>query len=76
MKCTLVIPSNELTIRDYTIIEDEGIGAVLASYPEIKRAYKNDEEFVGNKMMVITSLDLQPILKFLSRTELPVRIIR
>jgi hypothetical protein len=76
MRCNLIVQINEVTIRDYTLIEDEGIGNLVAGlYPELKMSYEDDEETPGRHMIVITGPDLKSILKFLDFSEIPVKII-
>ena len=75
MKCNLIVDTNELTVRDYTIIEDEGIGNLLALYPHISMTYEDDEKSPGGNMIVITAPDLKSIFKFLDFAEIQVKII-
>lgn len=80
MKCNLIVQTNELTVRDYTIVEDEGMGNLLAGAagmgnPGLVLSYEGDEENPGKNMIIIAAQDLPSILKFLDFAELPVRIL-
>lgn len=75
MKCNLIIQINEVTIRNYTIIEDEGIGNLVSLYPELKMSYEDDEEMAGKYVIIISAPEAKPLLKFLDFAELPVRIL-
>lgn len=75
MKCNLILQINEVTIRNYTIIEDEGIGNLVTHYPELKMSYEDDEEMPGMHVIVISAPDPKPLLKFLDFSELSVRIL-
>lgn len=75
MKCNLIVQTKEVTIRDYSIVEDEGIGNLAAGHPELNMSYEDDEKTPGKNVIVITAPDLNSILKFLDFAELPVKII-
>lgn len=75
MRCNLIVEINELTVRDYTLVEDEGLSGLVPGSPGVSRSYEDDEESPGKNMMVIKGIDLNAILKFLSFAEIPVRII-
>ena len=75
MRCNLIIQINEVTIRDYTVIEDEGIGGLLTNYPEITLRYEDDDKTPGRTMMVLAAPDLSCLFQFLDFSEIPVRIL-
>ena len=80
MKCNLITQINEVTIRNYSLIEDEGLNALVAGSagmgnPGLTLFYEDDEENLGQHMIVITAPDMDGILKFLDFAEVPVRIL-
>jgi hypothetical protein len=75
MKCNLIIEINELTVRDYTIIEDQGLIDIASESKGISFSYEEDEECPGKHVLVIKGNDLKAILKFLSFVEIHVKII-
>lgn len=76
MKCNLIVEINEITIRDFTLIEDEGIICLLASqYPNLSFEYEDDEEKPGKYILVIKGATLEALFKFLSFSEIPVKVI-
>lgn len=71
---------NEVAIRDYTLLEDEGLNSLVAGSeqlgnPGLSLKYEEDEENPGRHMIIIAALDLPSILKFLDFAELPVKIL-
>lgn len=75
MKCNLIVELNELTVRDYTIVEDEGIIGLLGNRPEISFSYEDDEEIDGKHVLVLKAAKLKDMLRFLSFSEIRVKII-
>jgi len=80
MKANLIVQTNEVTIRDYTLIEDEGFGNLVSgseaiSIAGIKMEYEDDEDNPGKNMIVITAPDLPSIFKFLDFAGIPVHIL-
>lgn len=79
MRANLIVSINEITIRDYTIIEDEGLGELAAAthlgWSGITLTYERDEESPKKNMILITGPDLPTLFKFLDFIELPVKII-
>jgi hypothetical protein len=75
MKANLLIQINEITVRDYTLIEDEGIGASLSNYPNLSSVYEDDGERPGKHMIVIRGKTLEDLFKYLDFVELPVWIM-
>ena len=68
MKCKLIVQINEVVIRDYTLIEDEGIGNLVddaegMGNPGLVRSYEDDEENLGKYIIVIAAPDLESILR-------------
>lgn len=72
MKANLIIEINEITLRDYSLIEEEGILSVLHAYPDIRFVYEEDDD---DRVFVLKASVLAPLLKFLSFTAIPVTII-
>lgn len=77
MRCNLIVDTNEVTIRDYTLIEDAGIGNHIGAdfLPVVSFKYEDDEESLGKQMIVVKAQVLSELLKWLSFVELPVKII-
>lgn len=75
MTCNLIVSTNEVTIRGYTLIEDSGILAHIDFLPGISFKYEDDEERPGKQMIVIKGGNLEALLKWLAFVELPVKII-
>jgi hypothetical protein len=75
MKCNLIIELNELTVRDYSIIEEEGILASMNNYAQLSFSYEEDEESASKYVLIIKGPVLTPLLSFISFIELPVIII-
>lgn len=77
MKCNLIIQTNEVTIRDYTLIEDSGIMSHVGVdiLPGISSSYEEDEENSENQMIVIKGETLETLFKWLDFLALPVRIM-
>jgi hypothetical protein len=83
MKAKLITQSNELVVRNYSLIEDEGLAAVVAGSdgmgnPGITMAYEDDEGNEGNEgkdMIVITATSLPSILKFVDFIGVEVKIL-
>lgn len=76
MKCNLIPQTNEITIRQYTLIEDEGITSLVSSRPMLSMKYEDDEENPGRHMIVIAGSSLQALMGFLSFVELPWKLIQ
>lgn len=77
MKCNLIVSTNEVTIRDYTLIEDSGILAHININfsPGISFGYEDDEERPGKQMIVIKGGNLEALLKWLAFVELRVKVV-
>lgn len=80
MKANLITQLNQVTIRDYSLLEDEGICSLVAGSmglgnSRIIMIYEDDEENPGRHMIVIAAPDHEAILKFLDFAEIPVRIL-
>lgn len=80
MKANLIVSINEVTIRGYSLIEDEGINNLVAGsasmgYPGITMTYEDDEENPGKHMIVIAAPDQTSIFKFLDLAEIAVNIL-
>lgn len=75
MRCNLILKTNEVTVRDYTLIEDEGLISLVSSRIGLSFKYEDDEDKVGGHMIVIKGNTLDALFEFLSFTELVVRII-
>lgn len=72
MKANLIIEINELALRGLTLIEEEGIMNVLSQRKTLSFSYEEEEE---GKLLIIKSFALNPLLEFLSFTEIVVKII-
>jgi len=75
MRCNLIVELNEVTIRDYTLIEDSGIVAHIDFLPGISFQYEDDKEKPGTRIIVVKGESLKAILHWLSFVELQVKII-
>ena len=80
MKANLITHINEVTMRDYTIIEEEGLntlvrGSAAMGNPGLTLSYKDDEENPGKHMIVIAAPDLAGIFKFMDQAEIAVYIL-
>lgn len=75
MNCNLVVESKEITIRGYTLVEDEGLIALIGSRPELTFEYEGDQESPGRHMLVVKGDRLESLLNFLSFSEILVKII-
>lgn len=75
MKCNLIVQINEVTIKDYTLIEDEGIIHLVERYPALKMTYEDDEEVPGRYVIVLAAPDLESLFEFLDFAEIPVKIL-
>ena len=66
MKCNLIVEINELTVRDYTIVEEEGILSLLAAewFADLSFSYEGEDE--PEWVLVIKAQDLGSLLRFLS----------
>lgn len=74
MNCNLIVEINEITVRNYSLIEEEGLISHIGSRPGISFEYEKDEETAG-RVLVIKGESLDALLEFLSFTELKVKII-
>lgn len=75
MKCNLIVEINEITIRDYTLIEDEGLISIVGSRPDLSFSYEDDEEKPDKHILVIKGNSLQALFSFLSFAEIAVNVI-
>lgn len=77
MKANLIVSILEVTIREYSLIEDEGLGNLMGSdsTPNVSLAYEDDEEKPSKHVIVITGKTLEDLFRFLDFTEIPVKII-
>lgn len=75
MKCNLIVSINEVTVRDYTLIEDEGLQALASSRAGVSLTYEEDEEKANKHVIVIKAITFDLLLQFLSFIELPVNVI-
>ena len=75
MRCNLIVELNEVTIRDYSLIEDSGILAHIDFMSGISFEYEDDEEQPGKHVIVIKGKSLEAILRWLAFVELQVKII-
>lgn len=77
MRCNLIAAINEVTIRDYTLIEDAGLRdhCGVDFLPGISFEYEEDEEEPGKHMIVVRGQTLEALFKWLSFVELQVKII-
>lgn len=75
MKCNLIVGLNEVTIRDYTLIEDEGLQTLVSTRGNIRLTYEDDEERPNYYVITISAPDQSTLFSFLSFIELPVKII-
>lgn len=80
MTSKLIVQINEVLIRDYSLIEDEGLNALVAGADNLgitglALSYEDDEEEnEGKSTIIIAAPDLPSILKFLHFIDLPVEI--
>lgn len=72
MKANLIVEINEITVRDCSLIEDEGLISLLSLRPELSFSYEDEND---SNILVIKGPTLISILQFLSFIELPVKII-
>lgn len=75
MLANLILQLNEVTIRDYSLIEDEGLQALVSSREGLSITYEDDEERPGQHIIVIKAPDLKRLFSFLDFIGLPVKII-
>lgn len=80
MKANLITQLNQVTIRDYSLLEDEGICSLVAGStgmgnPGIIMTYEDDEENPGKHIIIVTAPSLGGILEFLDQTDIPVKIL-
>jgi hypothetical protein len=77
MKANLIVSINELTIKDYSLLEDEGLGNLMGSdvTPNVSMAYEDDRESPGKHMIVIKGKSLEDLFKFLDFTDIVVKIV-
>lgn len=75
MKSNLIMELNEITVRDYSLIEDEGLISLVAGHPGLSLSYEDDEEKPNRHVIVIKGPTLDSLFKFLHATDLPVCII-
>lgn len=75
MRCNLIVEALEITIRHYSLIEDEGLISLVGSRSGLSFLYEDDEEEPGRHVLVIKGNSFGALLEFLSFTELIVKII-
>jgi len=75
MKAKLIVQNSEVVIRGYSLIEEEGIRAVLSNYPKLSSEYEEDEENQGRHMLVVRAQEIQDLFKFFEFIEIPLHII-
>ncbi|HET6255884.1 MAG TPA: hypothetical protein VFE32_17535 [Puia sp.] len=80
MKANYVTQTNEVTIRDYSLLEDEGVGNLVEAaegmgWIGVTSEYEDDELSPGKHMIVITAVDQLSLFRFLEHAEIPVYII-
>lgn len=78
MKCNLVVKTNEITIRDYSLIEDEGLIHLASSQPGVKMEYEIDEEKPADRvvhMIVIKGETIEHLFKFIAFVDIAVFVI-
>lgn len=75
MKCNLFVEINEITIRHYSLIEDEGLISLVGCRSGLSFLYEDDEEEPGRQVLVIKGDSIAALFEFLSFTELAVKII-
>ena len=80
MKAKLNTKTFEIVIDDYSIVEDEGLCRLVDAgenlgYPELSLRYDDKEDAPGKYTIVIDSKSLPSLLKFLSFSEIRVKII-
>ena len=80
MKANLITQLNQVTIRDYSLLEDEGICSIVTGSADmgnsgITMTYEDDEENPGKHMIIVTAPDLTGILTFLDQAEIGVKIL-
>lgn len=75
MLANLILQLNEVTIRDYSLIEDEGLQTLVSAREHLSITYEDDEESPGRHIIVIKAPDLKSLLSFLDFTGLPVKIL-
>ncbi len=74
MKANLIIELNQITVRGYSLIEEEGLIALLSAHKSLTFTYEDNEEGKG-QVFVIDAPSLHFIFNFLHASELPVTII-
>lgn len=75
MRCNLIVETNEIAVRDYSIAEDEGLIVLVSRWPYLSFSYEDDEENRGKHIFIIKGRRLESVLDFLSFSEIPVKII-
>lgn len=75
MRCNLIIEINEITVRDYTIVEEEGLIDLTGNRPDISFEYEDDEEKPGKHILVIKGKTLKALFSYADFAEIPVKII-
>lgn len=77
MKANLIVAINELNIREYSLIEDEGLGNLMGSdvTPNVSMTYEDDEENPGKHIIVIKGNTLEDLFRFLDFTDILVKIV-
>ena len=80
MKCKLIVQINEVIIRDYSLIEDEGLNSLVSGSkgmgnPGLTLTYEDEEETPGRYVIVIKALNLTSLLEFLDFAEIQVKIL-
>jgi hypothetical protein len=77
MKANLIVKTCEVTIRDYSLLEDEGIGNIVNGNQEwgLSHTYEEDPESSTGHAIVIRGQSLERILDFLDFSEIRVMVI-
>lgn len=75
MKCNLIIETNEITIRDYSLIEDEGLISIIGSRPALSFSYEDDEEQPGKHVLIVKAAAIKSLFEFVAFIEVAVNII-
>jgi len=80
MNANLLLELNEITIRNYSYVEEKGIIQILISTfpPKLTFEFEEDEdgENNGQQVLVLKGNSLQALLSFLANSKIPVTIIR
>lgn len=72
MKANLITEIKEITFRELSIVEEEGIMGLLHAHPDITFQYEDEPDA---QVLVLKAQYLIPLFKFLSFAEIEVKII-